>query len=105
LELRDGGRVVIVDTGSFHMRRLIGDQLTQRGLTPADVTDLVLTHAHYDHSINWINRMAHAWAMSHGPPDIVRPGRSSPARLVKHWWGPVLRRSDPQQSLGVPTNV
>jgi N-acyl homoserine lactone hydrolase len=52
--LRGGGRVVIVDTGSFNMRRLIGDQLTRRGLTPADVTDVILTHAHYDHSINWI---------------------------------------------------
>jgi glyoxylase-like metal-dependent hydrolase (beta-lactamase superfamily II) len=35
------------------MRRLIVAQLAQRGLTPADVTDVVLTHAHYDHSINW----------------------------------------------------
>ena len=52
--LRGGGRVVIVDTGSFNMRRLIGDQLTRRGLTPTDVTDVILTHAHYDHSINWI---------------------------------------------------
>jgi N-acyl homoserine lactone hydrolase len=52
--LRGGGRVVIIDTGSFNMRRLITDQLARRSLGPADVTDVVLTHAHYDHSINWI---------------------------------------------------
>ena len=52
--LRGEGRVVLIDTGSFGMRRLIVDQLNRRGLTPADVTDVLLTHAHYDHSINWI---------------------------------------------------
>jgi glyoxylase-like metal-dependent hydrolase (beta-lactamase superfamily II) len=52
--LRGQGRVVLVDTGSFNMRRLILDQLARRELVPADVTDVLLTHAHYDHSINWI---------------------------------------------------
>lgn len=52
--LRGQGRVVLVDTGSFNMRRLILDQLGRRGLAPADVTDVLLTHAHYDHAINWI---------------------------------------------------
>ena len=23
-------------------------------LTPADITDVLLTHSHYDHSINWV---------------------------------------------------
>ena len=52
--LRGKGRVVLIDTGSFGMRRLIVNQLNRCGLTPADVTDVLLTHAHYDHSINWI---------------------------------------------------
>jgi N-acyl homoserine lactone hydrolase len=52
--LRGHGRVVLVDAGSFNMRRLIVDQLGRRGLAPSDVTDVILTHAHYDHSINWI---------------------------------------------------
>ena len=52
--LRGCGRVVIVDTGSFNMRRLITDQLARRGLAPDAVTDVILTHAHYDHSINWV---------------------------------------------------
>ncbi len=52
--LRGRGRVIIIDTGSFGMRRLIADQLSRRGLKPDGVTDVILTHAHYDHSINWI---------------------------------------------------
>ena len=52
--LRGRGRVVIIDTGSFSMRRLITDQLARRGLAPDAVTDVILTHAHYDHSINWV---------------------------------------------------
>lgn len=52
--LRGRGRVVLVDAGSFNMRRLVVEQLARRGLAPADVTDVMLTHAHYDHAINWI---------------------------------------------------
>jgi N-acyl homoserine lactone hydrolase len=52
--LRGHGRVALVDSGSFNMRRLILDQLKRRDLAPSDVTDVLLTHAHYDHSINWI---------------------------------------------------
>lgn len=51
--LRGEGRNVLVDAGAFNMRRVIVPQLLERGLTPADVTDVILTHAHYDHSINW----------------------------------------------------
>jgi glyoxylase-like metal-dependent hydrolase (beta-lactamase superfamily II) len=28
--------------------------LAERGLKPEDVTDVILTHAHWDHSINWV---------------------------------------------------
>jgi glyoxylase-like metal-dependent hydrolase (beta-lactamase superfamily II) len=52
--LRGEGRTVLIDTGSFNMRRLILTQLERYHLSPADVTDVLLTHAHYDHSINWI---------------------------------------------------
>ena len=52
--LRGHGRAILIDAGSFNMRRLIAAQLAERGLTTADVTDVILTHSHYDHSINWI---------------------------------------------------
>lgn len=52
--LRGHGRVALIDTGSFGQRQLILDRLAANGLTPADVTDVLLTHSHWDHSINWV---------------------------------------------------
>jgi N-acyl homoserine lactone hydrolase len=51
--VRGQGRVVLIDAGNFGMRRLIAARLEAHGLAPSDVTDVILTHAHYDHSINW----------------------------------------------------
>lgn len=51
--LRGHGRVALIDTGPIGMRRLLRDELRRRGVAPADVTDLLLTHSHHDHSINW----------------------------------------------------
>lgn len=51
--IRHGARVALVDAGSFGMRKLILEQLDARGLAPKDVTDLLLTHCHHDHSVNW----------------------------------------------------
>jgi glyoxylase-like metal-dependent hydrolase (beta-lactamase superfamily II) len=52
--LRGHDRVMLIDAGAFNMRGVIVEQLKEHGLTTADVTDVILTHAHYDHSINWI---------------------------------------------------
>jgi N-acyl homoserine lactone hydrolase len=52
--LRGHGRVVMIDVGSFSQRGMILDRLRAHGLAPADVTDVLLTHAHWDHSINWV---------------------------------------------------
>jgi N-acyl homoserine lactone hydrolase len=51
--LRGRGRVALVDVGAFAMRKGLIEQLARRGLEPADVTDVLLTHSHYDHSVNW----------------------------------------------------
>ena len=51
--LRGHGRVALIDTGGIGVRRLLIERLAQRGLKPEDVTDLLLTHAHYDHIMNW----------------------------------------------------
>jgi N-acyl homoserine lactone hydrolase len=51
--LRGNDRVALIDAGNFGMRKLIIERLAARGLKPTDVTDLILTHAHYDHSVNW----------------------------------------------------
>jgi glyoxylase-like metal-dependent hydrolase (beta-lactamase superfamily II) len=51
--IRGHGRVALVDTGGFGVRKLLIERLAQRGLNPGDVSDLLLTHAHYDHMVNW----------------------------------------------------
>lgn len=51
--LRGAGRVALVDAGTFSMRKLVIDGLARHGLAPSDVTDLLLTHSHWDHSVNW----------------------------------------------------
>jgi glyoxylase-like metal-dependent hydrolase (beta-lactamase superfamily II) len=51
--VRHGDRAALVDVGSFGQRGLILERLSERGLKPADVTDLLLTHSHYDHALNW----------------------------------------------------
>lgn len=51
--VRAGGRVALIDAGSFGMRRLVIDRLAHLGLAPRDVTDVILTHAHHDHAVNW----------------------------------------------------
>ena len=52
--MRGHGRVVLVDVGTFGMRNLLIQGLNRRGLTPADVTDVILTHSHQDHAVNWV---------------------------------------------------
>jgi len=70
--LRGHGRVALIDAGSFGMRNLLRDGLARRGLKPADVTDLLLTHCHHDHSVNWtlfkharigVGRVEMSWAV------------------------------------------
>ena len=51
--LRGHGRVALVDAGSFNIRGPLIEHLARHGLVPADVTDLLLTHSHWDHSVNW----------------------------------------------------
>jgi len=52
--MRGHGRVALVDVGTFGMRNLLIAGLARRGLKPADVTDVILTHSHHDHAINWV---------------------------------------------------
>lgn len=50
--LRDGEVIAIVDPGMVPDRAAILDPLAARGLTPGDVTDVVLSHHHPDHTMN-----------------------------------------------------
>src|SRR5579864_6469249 len=51
--IRGHGRVALVDTGGFGVRKLLIERLRARGLAPAAVTDLLLSHSHHDHTVNW----------------------------------------------------
>ncbi|MEM7408129.1 MAG: MBL fold metallo-hydrolase [Pseudomonadota bacterium] len=52
--LKRDSRIALVDVGAFGQRNLLREQLAARDLRPADVTDLLLTHSHYDHALNWV---------------------------------------------------
>lgn len=51
--IRHAERAALIDVGSFGQRDLVIERLAERELVPADVTDVLLTHSHHDHSVNW----------------------------------------------------
>ena len=51
--LRGGGRTAMIDVGSFAQRPLLKQKLEQAGVRRDEVTDVILTHSHWDHSVNW----------------------------------------------------
>jgi glyoxylase-like metal-dependent hydrolase (beta-lactamase superfamily II) len=50
--LREDDTIVVVDPGMVADRRLILDPLAPLGLTPEQVTDVVFSHHHPDHTLN-----------------------------------------------------
>lgn len=50
---RGHGRVALLDTGRVGVRKTLFDRLARQGVTPAEVTDVLITHLHYDHAENW----------------------------------------------------
>jgi glyoxylase-like metal-dependent hydrolase (beta-lactamase superfamily II) len=70
--LRGHGRIVVLDGGGYGLRRPLLEHLKKRGIAPGDVTDLLLSHSHHDHAVNWpmfrqariwIGRVELAWAL------------------------------------------
>jgi glyoxylase-like metal-dependent hydrolase (beta-lactamase superfamily II) len=51
--LRGHGRIALLDVGAFGVRRELRKQLAEHGVEPDAVTDVILTHAHYDHAVNF----------------------------------------------------
>jgi glyoxylase-like metal-dependent hydrolase (beta-lactamase superfamily II) len=50
--IRDADRLIIVDPGMVADRRLILDPLRALGIEAGDITDIVLSHHHPDHTMN-----------------------------------------------------
>lgn len=51
--LRGHGRTALIDTGAFGMRKPLIAALQAVGVAPDDVTDVLLSHAHHDHMVNF----------------------------------------------------
>lgn len=74
--LRAPGKAILIDVGAFGIRKPLEKQLKAHGLAAADITDVVLTHAHYDHAVNfvlfekaavWIGAREMEWATAQPP--------------------------------------
>ena len=50
--VRDGDRIIVVDPGMVPSRASILNPLEKLGVSPSDVTDIVLSHHHPDHTVN-----------------------------------------------------
>lgn len=50
--VRDGDRIIVVDPGMVPSREAILNPLEELGVSPSDVTDIVLSHHHPDHTVN-----------------------------------------------------
>ena len=74
--IRGYGRTILLDVGAFGMRAPLKKRLNEFSLKPEDITDVILTHAHYDHIVNfvlfpnatiWIGDTELSWASSQAP--------------------------------------
>jgi glyoxylase-like metal-dependent hydrolase (beta-lactamase superfamily II) len=97
--IRHGERIALVDVGSFGQRALLLSELAKRDLAPGDVTDVLLTHSHHDHAINWtmfkdanivISRAEMDWSVKE--PWGITPVPELYVKELQHW--PTLRVVD-----------
>lgn len=94
--IRDGAAVVVVDPGMVGSRAEILDPMSALGVAPEDVTDVVISHHHPDHTVNvalfpnarlhdhwawyrnnvWISRGAEGFEISPGVTLWETPGHT-----------------------------
>ena len=92
----DGSTVVVIDPGLVSSRAAILDPLASRGYAPDQVTDVVVSHHHPDHTLNvalfpearlhdhwawyrddvWTSRPAEGFSLSEGIRLIETPGHT-----------------------------
>ncbi len=75
--IRDDDFVIVVDPGMVPSRSVILDPLAERGISPEDVTDVIISHHHPDHTINIALfpdvRIHDYWAIYHHDKWTSRP--------------------------------
>ena len=95
--IRGEGRTILLDVGAFGMRKPLERRLKDFQVHPEEVTDVVLTHAHYDHVINftlfpnakiWIGEVEIEWAAAQPPgfnplPELYVRELASSERVVR----------------------
>lgn len=95
--IRCGDIVIVVDPGMVAARSLILEPLEELGISPAEVTDVVISHHHPDHTMNialfpedvrvhdhwaiyqrdvWTNRAAEGAVIASGVTLIETPGHT-----------------------------
>jgi glyoxylase-like metal-dependent hydrolase (beta-lactamase superfamily II) len=94
--IRDGDAIVIVDPGMVRSRSAILDPLSALGVAPDDVSDVVISHHHPDHTVNvalfpwarlhdhwavyqddlWMSRAAEGYTVSSGVTLLETPGHT-----------------------------
>lgn len=71
--LSNNSQHILIDSGSFGMRSLIAGRLESLGLSPKDISILLITHTHWDHTVNYtlfpnaeiyIGRVDMEWALN-----------------------------------------
>ncbi len=94
-----GGKVALVDAGNDPAATALLAELSRRGLGPAAVTDILLTHGHRDH-IAGVARFPGAVVHALGAEVPLVEGRVAAEGPVTRWFGPEdtgVRVGDPLQ--------
>lgn len=110
--IRDGGAVVLIETGPGSTLPTLEAGLSAQGLSPRDITHVLVTHIHLDHAgaAGWLAKHgAEIYVHPNGAPHLLNPGKliASAARIygdrMDQLWGEILP-VDPNQ-LNVPNDA
>lgn len=108
--VRDGDAVVVVDPGMAPSQRAILDPLLAAGVDPAEVTDVVVSHHHPDHTVNvglfGEARVHDHWATYHYDTWTSRPAEGfavSPSVML--WETPGHTPQDISTIIGTPDGL
>jgi N-acyl homoserine lactone hydrolase len=102
--LRGHGRIVVLDGGGYGMRKPLVEALGKQGVKLSDVTDLLVSHLHHDHVVNWpmfrdarihVGRKELAWALGVGWGETAVPEHAVEA--LSRW--PTLQLMDDGQEV------
>jgi len=110
--IRDGDAVVLIETGPGSTLPALEAGLSAQGLSPRDITHVLVTHIHLDHAgaAGWLAKQgAEIYVHPNGAPHLMNPDKliASAARIygdrMDQLWGEILP-VDPNQ-LKVPNDA